>query len=217
MKDRAGRGAILVSAVLLLMSCAPPGRGVIVFCAGDSLTKAAYPDFLRRELNRDGIAARVLNYGRSGYTSGEYLKFLVKFRPKLIEEKPDVVLLQLGTNDVRIDHDATPTDAFKENMRQIRAVFRTFRSRSGKIPLILMATIPDIPETPPNFDASSARRVRAEINPAIREIAAAEGIAVVDQHAVFLRRPDLLPEVHPVREGYRLMAEVWREALRPRY
>ena len=102
-------------------------------------------------------------------------------------------------------------------MRQILAVFRTFRSRSGKIPLILMATIPDIPETPPNFDASSARRVRAEINPAIREIAAAEGIAVVDQHAVFLRRPDLLPEVHPVREGYRLMAEVWREALRPRY
>jgi len=69
---------------------------------------------------------------------------------------------------------------------------------------------------PDGTDAGS-RRVRAEINPAIREIAAAEGIAVVDQHAVFLRRPDLLPEVHPVREGYRLMAEVWRDALRPRY
>jgi len=202
----------------LFSGCAPSGRGVIVFCAGDSLTEAAYPHFLRRILNRDGIVARVLNYGRSGYTSGEYLNFLVRYRDKLIEEKPDVVLLQLGTNDLRNDQDFTPTDKFRANMKGILGVFRTFRSRSGKIPTILIATIPDIPETrPPNFDAESARRVRAEINPAIREIAAEEGIAVVDQHAAFVRRPDLLPEVHPARDGYRLMAETWREALRPRY
>ena len=217
MKYRAGRWVILVLTAFLFSGCAPSGRGVIVFCAGDSITEAAYPHFLRRILNREGIAARVLNYGRSGYTSGEYLNFLVKSRDKLIEEKPDVILLQLGTNDLRNDHDFTPTDKFRANMKGILGVFRTFRSRSGKIPAILIATIPDIPETPPNFDAASARRVRAEINPAIRDIAAGEGITVVDQHAVFVRRPDLLPEVHPARDGYRLMAETWREALRPRY
>ncbi|MCX6566793.1 MAG: SGNH/GDSL hydrolase family protein [Candidatus Aminicenantes bacterium] len=218
MKFRAGRWLFLVVVALLISGCAPSGRGIIVFCAGDSITAAAYPHFLQRILNRDGIAARVLNYGRSGYTSGEYLNFLVKYRAKLIEEKPDVVLLELGTNDLRTDRDFTPTEKFRANMKGILGVFRTFRSRSGRIPTILIATIPDIPETRlANFSAESARRVQAEINPAIREIAAGEGIKVVDQHAVFVRRPDLLPEVHPARDGYRLMAETWREALRPRY
>jgi len=217
MNNRVGRGLTLVLAAFLAAGCVPSGRGIIVLCAGDSLTEAAYPQFLRRMLNAEGIAARVLNYGRSGFTSGEYLNYLVKSRDQLVEEKPDVILLELGTNDVRVDHDATPTDRFRMNMKEILGVFRTFRSRSGKIPMILIATIPDIPETPPNFNAESARRVEAEINPAIRDIAAEAGITVVDQHAVFVRRPDLLPDVHPVREGYRLMAEAWREALRPRY
>jgi lysophospholipase L1-like esterase len=218
MKFRSGRWLYLGLTAVLFSACVPSGRGVIVFCAGDSLTEAAYPNFLRRILNRDGISARVLNYGRSGYTSGEYLNFLVASRDHLIEEKPDVVLLELGTNDLRLDHDYTPTDKFRANMKGIIGVFRTFRSRSGRIPTILIATVPDIPETKPaNFGAESVRRVRAEINPAVREIAAEEGITVVDQHDVFVRRPDLLPEVHPVRDGYRLMAETWREALRPRY
>jgi len=214
MTHQAGRGVIVALAALLFWGCAPSGRGVIVFCAGDSLTEAAYPRDLRRILAAEGISARVLNHGRSGMTSGEYLNHLVRERARLIEEKPDVVLLQLGTNDVRIDGDSTPVEKFRENMEGILGVFRTFRSRSGKIPVILLATVPDTPVTPPNFDASSARRVRDEINPAIRDLAAAEGIAVVDQHAVFVRRPELLPEVHPLREGYRLMAEAWREALR---
>lgn len=189
---------------------------MIVFCAGDSLTQADYPLFLRRALNREGVTARVLNYGRSGYTSGEYLSFLKKNRARLIEDKPDFILLQLGTNDVRTDHDFTPSAKFRENMSAIIGVFRTFRSRSGRIPRIFLATIPGIhPGEHENFGPESARRAEDDINPAIREIAAAAGVAVVDQHAVFAARADLLPAIHPVREGYRLMAEAWAEALRP--
>jgi lysophospholipase L1-like esterase len=216
MKARAGRWLFLFWMIFLFSACVPSGKGVIIFCAGDSLTEEAYPLFLRRDLTREGIPARVLNYGRSGYTSGEYLSFLVKDKARLIEEKPDIVLLQLGTNDVRTDHDFTPTDRFRANMKGILAVFRSFRSRSGRIPRVFLAVIPDIPPgNHVNFNAESARRVEAEINPAIREIAAAEGITVVDQHAVFVRRPDLLPEIHPVREGYRLMAEAWEKAIHP--
>ncbi|MHB8054538.1 MAG: SGNH/GDSL hydrolase family protein [Candidatus Aminicenantales bacterium] len=216
MKPTRGRWILLGWAAFLFSACVPSGKGVIIFCAGDSLTEAAYPLFLRRTLALEGISARVLNYGRSGYTSGEYLSFLVKFKARLSEERPDFVLLQMGTNDMRTDHDYTPTNKFRANMKGILGVFRSFRSRSGRIPRIFLATIPDIPfGRYANFNAESIRRVEAEINPAIREIAAAEGIPVVDQHAVFTARPDLLPEIHPVREGYRLMAEAWEKALHP--
>lgn len=207
-----GLGAIALS----LSACAPAGKGVIVFCAGDSLTEEAYPLFLRRILNREGIAARVLNYGRSGYTSGEYLAYLQKNKAQLIEDKPDFILLQLGTNDVRTDRDSTSTAKFRENMNAIIGAFRSFRTRSGRVSRVFLATIPDIPPGDhKNFGPQSARRVKDEINPAIREIAAAAGIAVVDQQAAFAARPELLPAIHPVREGYRMMAEAWMKALRP--
>jgi lysophospholipase L1-like esterase len=101
-------------------------------------------------------------------------------------------------------------------MKEIIEVFRTFRSRTGKKPLIFLATIPDItPGKPSTYSAESARRVEAEINPAIRALAAEEKLPLVDNHAIFTGRPDLLPEVHPSPEGYRAMARNWREALRP--
>lgn len=218
MKFRFGPWPILALSALLASACAPSGRGVIVFCAGDSITEQAYPLFLRRLINQEGISARVLNYGRSGYTSGEYLNFLLKYRLRLIEEKPDFILLELGTNDLRADHDLTSTDEFRTNMKKIVGLFRSFRSRNGKIPKLFIATIPDIPaDTPFPFGPESSRRVQSEINPAIRELAAAERITVVDQHAVFVGRPDLLPDVHPVRDGYRLMAETWAKAIRSHF
>jgi len=218
MRRRAGTLFFLVAAVVLFADCLPEGRGLIVLCAGDSLTEQGYPPYLRRILNREGIPARVANFGRSGATSGEYLAFLKENEDRLKEERPDVILVALGTNDLRTDHDFTPTEVFRTNLQAIIEKFRTFRSRGGKIPAIFLATIPDIPLGDlPVFDAESARRVQAEINPAIREIAAAAGLSVADNQAALAGRVDLLPGVHPSSEGYRVMAETWRRALRPRY
>jgi len=215
---RTGRWLLLAALLPLFAACGGSERGVIILCAGDSLTENGYPPYLRRILARDGVAARVLNYGRSGNTSGEYLKFLQENRERLMEERPDVILIQLGTNDLRTDVDFTATDRFRTNLKEIVTEFRDFRSRSGKIPAIYLATIPDIPLGDlAVFNAESSRRVEAEINPALKAFAAAEGLPIVDNHAVFAGRPDLLPGVHPSSEGYRLMAARWREALRPRY
>jgi lysophospholipase L1-like esterase len=211
-----GRLSIVLLMPLFVSVCVSSPRGVIVFCAGDSITAAAYPHFLQRYLNQDGLPARVLNHGRSGNTSGEYLDFLVKNLERLIAERPDFILLQLGTNDIRTDLDFTSTERFRDNMKKILAAFRKFRNRSGKIPVILLSTIPPVPSTGPlPFDAESLRRVEAEINPTIRSLAAEEGLLLVDNHGLFSRRPDLLPDVHPSREGYRLLAENWRAALSP--
>jgi lysophospholipase L1-like esterase len=216
MQIQRGRLSIVLLMPFFISVCVSSPRGMIVFCAGDSLTAAAYPHFLQRILNRDGLPARVLNFGRSGNTSGEYLDFLVKNMERLIAERPDFILLQLGTNDIRTDLDFTPTERFRDNMKKILAAFRRFRKRDGRIPVVLLSTIPPVPSAgllP--FDAESLRRVEAEINPTIRALAAEEGIIVVDNHGLFIRRPDLLPDVHPSREGYRLLAENWSAALRP--
>ena len=197
--------------------CASPPRGFIILCAGDSITAEAYPHFLQRLFSRDGIRARVLNYGRSGFTSGEYRAFLEKNLERMSREHPDAVLLQLGTNDVRVDGDRAATADFAANMKAITAEFKGFRSRSGRPSVLMLASIPPVPTgTALPFSDESIRRVEEDINPAIRVLADSEGLPLVDNHGLFLSRPELLPGIHPSPEGYRALAANWYAALRPR-
>jgi lysophospholipase L1-like esterase len=206
----------LLVAVIFCPSCGRPPRGIIILCAGDSLTDSEYPRHLQRLLAREGKRARVLNYGRKGHTSGEYLRFLRQQGASLAGEHPDFILLQLGTNDVRIDGDQTPAEDFGRNMEAIIGLFREFTGRRGERTRILLATIPPLPEDlSPPFGPLSRDRVVEEINPLIRRIGAAERLPVVDNYSLFVRSPEFLPDVHPTSEGYRLMARNWLEALRP--
>lgn len=212
-----GMGGALAALILAGLSCGkPPARPPIILCAGDSLTEQGYPVFLQKTMKRQGILARVLNCGRSGNTSDEYLRFMSSEGSRLAFARPDFVLLELGTNDVRCDGDRTPTPVFERNMRALIGRFRTFRTRDNKPPIILLATIPPVPEgaTFP-FAPESSRRVREEINPALRRMAAELKIPLVDQFSYFEGASKLLPDVHPSPEGYRAMAQVWFSALKP--
>jgi lysophospholipase L1-like esterase len=216
MQIQVGRWSVLLLMPLFLSACSSSPRGVIILCAGDSITAEAYPHFLQQILNREGPRARVLNYGQSGNTSGEYLNFLVRNRQRLAAERPDFILLELGTNDLRADADFTPAERFASQMKEIVAIFRGFKNRTEKPSRVFLATIPPVPQgTPFPFTVESVRRVEAEVNPAIRALAQAEGLPLVDFYDLFLRNPDLLPGVHPSREGYRRMAQVWYAGLKP--
>jgi len=217
MLRRAAASAIGLTVLLAAWSCGTrPGRGLIVLCAGDSITEQAYPRLLQQALKKEGRRARVLNYGRSGHTTGEYLKFLTSRLDRIETEKPDVVLLQLGTNDVRLDGDRTPLAEFERNLRAIIRIFEGVRNRRGRPTAVLLATIPPIPDGVPfPFGPESARRVVDEINPAVRTIAAELKLVLVDNYALFAAAPGLLPGVHPSPEGYRRLAARWLQALRP--
>ncbi len=200
---------------LFLAFCGSSTTGIIILCAGDSITEAGYTSSLHKILNREGIRNKVLNRGRSGHNSREYLQFLKRNQPLLSESLPDYVLLQLGTNDVRIDQDHTSADEFYRNMKEIILIFRRFRTREGKSPLILLATIPPVPEgTPFPFEPASSRRVMEEINPLIEKIAEEENLPLVDNFSLFYNAPHLLPAVHPSKEGYEALAGNWYEALK---
>ncbi len=216
------RSSVLLSAFFFLAllaispGCGRAPLGFIILCAGDSLTDSEYPRYLQRMLAREGKRAKVLNYGRKGDTSGEYLRFLRMQKDSMALEHPDFIMIQLGTNDVRVDGDRTAADEFGRNMREIIGIFEEFTDRRGSRARLLLATIPPLPEAfSPPFGPDSRSRVVAEINPLVRSIAAAERLQVVDNYSLFLRSPEALPDVHPTSEGYRLMARNWLEALRP--
>jgi len=202
--------------IFLLTFCSHEFPGFIIFCAGDSITEAGYPPFLKRILNKDGIRTKVLNFGRSGFTSGEYLRFLERNKKTLVAEEPDFVLLQLGTNDVREDGDSTSSEDFESNMGKIIDIFREFRNRRGEKTVILLATIPPIPiKTSFPFSSHSRERVKTEINPLIEKISEEKQILMVDNYSLFLKFPHLIFEVHPTQEGYRALAENWYQSLKP--
>ncbi len=200
----------------VLASCSSRPQGIIVLCAGDSLTDSEYPRYLRRLFGQDGRRARVLNFGRKGHTSGEYLRFLEQQQTAMARERPDFILLQLGTNDVRVDGDFTSAADFAANMRNIIAIFSGFENRAGGKARILLATIPPIPQPfSPPFGLGSAERVSQEINPLIRSIAKEKGLVLVDNYGLFQQSSELLPDVHPSSAGYRRLAQNWYDSLKP--
>jgi lysophospholipase L1-like esterase len=206
----------LLLIILLFSYCSVPPSGIIILCAGDSITEAEYPLFLHKILKKEGIRAKVYNYGRSGFTSGEYLNFLRGNKSRLAAEQPDFILLQLGTNDVRFDDDSTSGEEFYSNMKEIIKIFEDFRNRSRKKSEILLATIPPIPEGSLfPFTSKSQARATEEINPFIKKISSEEKVTLVDNYSLFVQSPHLLPEVHPSREGYKHLAQNWYKALKP--
>jgi lysophospholipase L1-like esterase len=187
----------------------------VILCAGDSITAASYPKHLKKLLADDRLPVQVINAGVKGDSTAEYIRFLEK--SQIIERTdPDWVLLQLGTNDLRIDSHATTTLQFQKNLESILDRIGRHRNKDGSSPRILLATIPPIPvEVRWHFDSGSRRRVEAEINPAIRDVARQRGLVLADVHALFAGRPELLPEIHPSEEGYRELAEFWHRILAP--
>lgn len=214
MKDLFPKAAFLI--LLFAAACNPSQRGVILACLGDSLTDSSYPRYLSQALVKAGIRSKILNYGKNGYNSGEFLRFLRDNQTTLAEERPDYILIQLGTNDVRIDHDRNSAEQFSENMKNILDILSQLKSPDGKKSKILMATIPPIPSgTPYPFSPESQKRVQKEINPAVIRICQENKIPLVDNHSLFLKNPHLLREVHPTEEGYRFMALNWLATLKP--
>jgi len=185
---------------------------VRILCAGDSITADSYPKRLQDRLEKAGLSAQVLNAGIPGHTSTEYLDYMTS-SSILSKVNPHVVLLQLGTNDVRVDFNRVSTQQCIKNMRAIIGLVRAHRNPDGGAPMLFIATVPPIVVNGFPFTAASRRRIKREINPAIKELAKAFDLPVNDNCALFEKRPHLLPDIHPSQEGYQAMADQWFEVM----
>jgi len=104
-RSRWRKSARATLALLLVLAAfnPPPPRPKTIVAFGDSLTAGyglrppeAFPVVLRRRLSEDGYDATVVNAGVSGDTTQKGLARL----PGVEALKPDLVILELGTNDM---------------------------------------------------------------------------------------------------------------------
>ncbi len=206
----------LIGTLFCFSSCKSSSPSYIILCAGDSLTKQGYPPYLGRLLRQRGIRVKIYNCGRDGHNSREYLIYLKNNEAALKALKPDFILLELGTNDVRLDSDYTSLESFRSNMTEIIRIFSRFKTRWGKRTRVIIGLVPPIPpEVPFPFSFESARRVEEEINPILLALAEEYNFPVVDHWRLFKEKMELLSQVHPTPEGYREMAKAWLEVLLP--
>lgn len=189
-----------------------------VLCMGDSLTESSYGQYTRhlgRLFKAENLKVNVYSAARPGNTSGEYLDYLSK--SKILKKiNPHILVLMLGTNDVRIDGDSTPVDRFEKNMREIIGILHRFKARGGSSLRIFIMTIPPIFNCDlSTFSEVSRRRIAEESVPTISKLAREEDIHLIDLFEFFKKRPELLPGVHPGEKGYRAMAEFIFTQIRP--
>jgi len=199
-------GVAAVTVFLPVARCTRDTAILRILCMGDSLTESEfgyYPAHLKGMLKKQGFRARVYSAARPGHNSGEYLRFLKT--SKLTEKiRPHLVIILLGTNDIRIDRDHTPLSRYRRNMGEI---IDLVRSANNPQPLIFLASIPPIYKIDlQTFDETSKTRVEKEIVPCIRNLARQEDLHYIDVHGFFLQRPELMAGIHPRKKGYYAMA-----------
>jgi lysophospholipase L1-like esterase len=193
-------------------AAAPAPQPLRVLCLGDSLTDSSYPAHLAAELERRGCAAEVLGLGFAGDSSVELLESLGSV--DLASLAPDVTVLLVGTNDSRIDRNHVPTPRFEAALERLCERLLGTVSAAGR-PYLALCTLPPVVPVPLHFSADSLRRVRDELNPAIRALGRRLRLPVVELE------PRLGPEwlrpgdVHPTEAGYERIARTVAETLAP--
>jgi len=190
---------------------------LVVCCAGDSLIRPT-PVHLRALAAREGPDLDIREWAQGGLNSETYPSFFRRNKTLWRETACDAILLQLGTNDaVPILEERTNPAEFRSRITAILSEFKAFAGPAGRPPVLFLATVPRFCERP---ETAARNRVVEEIlNPILREIAAAEGAVLVDNHAALSGRAEFYdPDcVHPNAEGEKALAENWLRALRLRF
>jgi len=203
---------MLVAAFLVLLW--PLTSGVIpsstsdhrprIVAFGDSLTAGlgvqadeTYPAQLQRRLDSLGYHYRVINAGASGDTTAGGLRRV----PWILNNKPELVILELGANDgLR----GLPLDQTKSNLRQIIRLLQ----EAGTV--VILAGM----KLPPNYGEDYTARFEAMYQMLAKEYQLPlipfflEGVGGSSS----LNQAD---GIHPTKEGYEVIVEQVLKVLRP--
>lgn len=183
---------------------AGPERRILAF--GDSLfagygvgADKSYPAQLEAALRREGINARVINAGVSGDTTAAGRQRLA-FTLDAQERAPDLVLLELGANDMLRGLSPAETRANLEAMLDELA--------RRRIPVLLMGM-----RAPPNYGPEYQRAFDA----VYAELGRREGVRLAPfwLESIY-RRPELFQadRLHPTAEGLGVLAAETKEAVK---
>jgi lysophospholipase L1-like esterase len=117
-------------------------EGIVVLCAGDSVTAEGYARYLRKELNRMEKAI-VADGSVNGYTPAQYLEYM-KSVALLEETDPDIVLFQPCAGDIRSRGGRTRVDVFLANVNEIVTLIESYVNSKGRSPVLLLGAVPPV-------------------------------------------------------------------------
>ena len=186
------------------------GKALLIAALGDSLTygwmvSKGYPDFLEEMIKsrypESGV--KILNLGVPGDTAEDGLRRIVE----VIRDKPDLVMIQFALNDAFSGH--TP-ERFKRNIESI--ILRIKQDTDAAILLLTSVPVMYSPED----------KIAEKFYDRIKECGSGYNIPVVCVHEYWKKKitegvqfSSLLQGdgIHPLENGYRLMAEAVMEFL----
>lgn len=185
----------------------PKENQIRVACVGDSVTygmtmknwsKNAYPFVLRRML---GDEYCVENFGFSGRTvmlSGDRPYMNEKLYNQSLEFNPDIVILQIGSNDSK-SYNWKGVEEFKKDYEKLLESYLSLPSK----PRVIICT------PPPAFEYKGkvkydieAETISDEIAPAVMAIAIKYKLETIDLMSLFEDSPGLFNDgLHPNEDG----------------
>ncbi len=197
----------------------PEDHQIKVACVGYSITygmklknwdKNAYPFVLRDLL---GPSFCVENFGFSGRTvqkSADKPYTREKLYSQSLAFEPDIVILQIGTNDSKT-FNWIDTDSFRKEYEELLDSYLNLPSK----PKVILCAPPPAFKTPVLLKTSiQASVIENEICPAVKEIAKERKLQLIDLFEVFDGKSELFTDgLHPNEKGAKLYAQTVFEAL----
>lgn len=221
---RVFRSSLLLPALLapsLLHAADTPPATIVAF--GDSTTAPrgplrVYADILRDELPGQGVNARVINAGVGGNHTVAARK---RFQRDVLDQKPDVVVIQFGINDAAVDvWKKPPASSPRVPLKTYEANLRFFiqaAREAGARPILMtpnpLRWTPKLKtlygKKPYNPDAEDGFNVLLKnYARAARVIAREDNVPLIDIANAMKPKIDqlLLDGMHPNERGHRLIA-----------
>lgn len=188
-----------------------------VACVGNSITEnyalpanEKYPAILQQLL---GDQYEVKNYGIGGRTllkKGDLPYWNEAKYQEVLNWKPDIVIIKLGTNDSKPQNWAYKNE-FESNYIEF---INSFKSLSSTPTVYICKPLPAYTNTM-NIKGSV---IANEILPKVESVAAQAGVSVIDLYSALEGKPSYLYDaVHPNVFGTTIMANVICKALNPEY
>ena len=122
---------------------------------------------------------------------------------------PDIILLQIGTNDINNGH----LDGSEERLHQLLDYLREKMPADGTI---FLTTIPDLGNMGWGGNSAETNQNIAKYNELIKKVAddyAAKHVIFADIHSTIDASVDLADGVHPNAGGYEKMGKYWSEQI----
>lgn len=176
-----------------------------VVCFGDSITKRGYDAIIGKTLNVDTVMA-----GVAGNSTAQALRRMSK---DVLEQKPDIVVIFFGTNDLRVDAPRVYVTV-EDYIKNLETMIDACTEQGADV---VLCTLPPINqevyfsrhEKEIYEDAGGLAQLIADYRAAALKVGAERKLPVVDLNQLLAETPEWMSHdgVHPSSKGTAIIAD----------